>query len=112
MACIDFGQGAIRPLIPLVEEVQPDLRERLIHCDEFSVTRISGLRPFKVGHPALPRVLMCLAGSGQLRHAGQRYPVGKGEVLLLPAAVGECSCEPHGMLHMLEIAPPDPSVTS
>jgi len=112
MACIDFGQGVIRPLSPLVEETQPNLRERLIHCDEFSVTRITGSRPFKVGHHALPRVLVCLAGSGQLLHAGETYPVGKGEVLLLPAAVGECSCEPHGVLHMLEIAPPDPSAAS
>jgi mannose-6-phosphate isomerase len=112
MACIDFAQGSIRPLTPLVEATQPDLRERLIHCDEFSVTRISGVRPFTVGHMALPRVLVCLAGSGQLLHAGESYPVGKGEVLLLPAAVGECSCEPQGVLQMLEIAPPEPSGTS
>ena len=112
MACVNFGQGAIRPLISQVEEAQPDLREKLIHCDQFSVTRISGLQPFTVGHVALPRVLVCLAGRGQLIHAGESYPVGKGEVLLLPAAVGECSCEPHGALHMLEIAPPDPSVIS
>ena len=112
MACIDFGQGSIRPLIPLVEDTQPVLREKLIHCAEFSVTRIRGARPFTVGHVALPRVLVCLAGSGQLLHAGESYSVGKGEVLLLPAAVGECSCEPQGDLHMLEIAPADPSVTS
>jgi mannose-6-phosphate isomerase len=112
MACIDFAQGSIRPLTPLVEAAQPDLRERIIHCDEFSVTRISGLRPFAVGHVARPRVLVCLAGSGQLLHAGESYPVGKGEVLLLPAAVGECSCEPQGFLQMLEIAPPEPSGTS
>jgi len=58
MACIDFAQGSIRPLTPLVEATQPDLRERLIHCDEFSVTRISGVRPFTVGHMAL-RVFWC-----------------------------------------------------
>jgi len=111
MACIDFGQGAIRPLIPLVEDRGSDLREKLIHCDQFDVTCISGRRPFTVGHVALPRVLVCLAGSGQLLHAGESYPVGKGEVLLLPAAVGECSCEPQGFLKMLDIAPPDPFQT-
>jgi mannose-6-phosphate isomerase len=112
MACIDFGQGAIQPLIPLVESTQPNLREKLIHCDQFDVTRISGHRPFTVGRVALPRVLVCLAGSGQLLHAGETYPVGKGDVLLLPASVGECSCQPQGILHMLEIALPDSLVTS
>ena len=107
MACIDFGQGAVRPLIPRVEATEPDFREKLIHCEQFDVTRISGHRPFSVGRVALPRVLVCLDGSGRLVHEGEAYPVGKGDVLLLPAAVGACSCEPQGLLHMLEIGLPD-----
>ena len=112
LACVDYGQGEIQPLIPLVESTLPNLEERIIRCDQFVVTRVIGQRPFKVGQVALPRVLVCLEGSAQLLHAGEVYPVGKGEVLLLPAAVGECSCEPQGILHLLEIALPRAAPTS
>ena len=109
MACIDFEQGAIRPLTPLVEATQPVLREKLVHCAQFSMTRISGHLSFIVGAAALPRVLVCLAGSGQLEHAGRNYTFGRGDVLLLPAVVGECSCRPHRILSVLEISLPEPS---
>lgn len=111
MACVDFDQGTIKPTTPLVECTLPILKEQIIDCDQFVVTRVTGRQPFKVGHLALPRVLVCLEGSGQLRHAGEVYPVRKGDVLLLPAAVGECSCEPREPLHMLEIALPESSHT-
>jgi mannose-6-phosphate isomerase len=108
MACINFEQGAIGPLSPLVEETQPVRREKLVHCDQFSMTRISGQLPFIVGAAALPRVLVCLAGRGQLEHAGRNYAFGRGDVLLLPAVVGECSCRPQGVLSVLEISLPEP----
>jgi mannose-6-phosphate isomerase len=107
MACIDLEQGAIRPLTPRVEATQPVLREKLVHCAQFSMTRLSGQLPFRVGAAALPRVLMCLAGRGQLEHAGRNYTFGRGEVLLLPAVVGECSCRPLGVLSVLEISLPE-----
>ena len=49
MACIDFKQGAIRPVTPVVEETQPVLREKLIQCDHFGMTRITAEVPFVVG---------------------------------------------------------------
>jgi mannose-6-phosphate isomerase len=107
MACIDFEQGAIGPLTPRVEATQPVLREKLVYCDQFSMTRISGQLPFIVGAAALPRVLLCLAGSGQLEHAAGNYAFGRGDVLLLPAVVGECSCRPHGVSSVLEISLPE-----
>ena len=107
MACIDFEQGAIRPLTPLVEATQPVLREKLVHCAQFSMTRISGQLSFMVGAASLPRVLMCLAGTGQLEHAGRNYTLSRGDVLLLPAEVGECSCRPQGVLSVLEISLPE-----
>jgi mannose-6-phosphate isomerase len=112
LACIDFGQGAVQPLIPLVEGTHPNLKEQLLHCDQFGVTRITGHRSFMVGHVALPLVLVCLAGRGQLVHEGETYAVGKGDVLLLPASVGECLCEPHGVLTLLEISLPEGSPSS
>src|SRR5581483_4393632 len=56
MACIDFGQGPVGPVTPLVQETKPVLRERLVQSIHFGITRICGQLPFIVGAEWLPRV--------------------------------------------------------
>jgi mannose-6-phosphate isomerase len=107
IACIDFKQSAIRPVIPLKEETQPVLRESLVQCDHFGVTRLTGDHSFVVGKAGMPRTLVCLEGDGQLQHAGTNYAFGKGDLLLLSAEVGACSCRPHGLTSVLEISLPE-----
>jgi mannose-6-phosphate isomerase len=107
MACLDFGQGPVLPLVPRVEKTAPVLREDLIRCQQFGITRISGRVPFIVGCASLPRVLACLAGAGQVEYAGRSYPLDRGQVLLLPAVAGECLCRPQGAMSILEISPPE-----
>ena len=106
MACIDFEQGAIGPIAPLAQATQP-VRETLVQCDHFGMTRISGQLSFTVGAAQIPRVLVCLAGDGVLEYAGADYVFGKGDVLLLPAVAGECSCRPRGVVSVLEISLPE-----
>jgi mannose-6-phosphate isomerase len=103
LSCIDFEQGAVTPLIPRALERRPVFREKLIHCDQFAVTRNSGRLPFVVGKAAMPRVLLGLAGRAELEYAGQSYAICTGQVLLLPAVVGECLCRPDGAVSLLEI---------
>jgi hypothetical protein len=62
---------------------------------------------FVVGETGIPRALVCLAGNGQLEHAGINYSFGKGHLLLLSAELGACSCRPHGVAGLLEIALPE-----
>ncbi|MGA8096008.1 MAG: type I phosphomannose isomerase catalytic subunit [Steroidobacteraceae bacterium] len=112
MACIDFAQGAIEATTPRVQETQPVLRESLIDCDQFRVVRISGRLPFVLGAAQLPRVLVCLAGRARLEDAGEGYDFGKGDVLLLPAAVESCSCRPHDLVTLLEVSLPERFVRS
>jgi mannose-6-phosphate isomerase len=112
MACIDFGQGAVTPLIPRMIERRPVLREKLINCDQFAATRTSGREPFMVGKVETPRVLVCLAGRGHLDYAGQTYAFGIGQVLLSPAVVGESLCRPDGAISVLEISLPEQSLVS
>ncbi len=107
MACIDFAQGAIGPVMPVVEEVNPMLRERLVLCEHFGLWRLRGESPFTVGTAETPRVLVCVAGDGQLEQEGTNYAVGKGDVLLLPAVVGACLCRPHGAITLLDISLPE-----
>jgi mannose-6-phosphate isomerase len=107
MACIDFEQGAVSPVVPVVEEVKPVLRERLFDCEHFELWRLHGESTFTVGGVGAPRVLVCIAGDGQLEHDGANYAVGKGDVLLLPAMVGACLCRPRGAISLLEISLPE-----
>ena len=107
IACIDFEQVAIGPVAPVVEEAAPVRRERLFHCEHFSVWRHTGQSPFTVGAAGTPRVLVCIAGEGELEHSGTNYPVGRGDVVLLPAEVGACSYRPRTPVTLLEVALPE-----
>jgi mannose-6-phosphate isomerase len=86
---------------------QPVLRERLFDCEHFKLWSCRGEKLFTVGAPEKPRVLVCIAGAGQLVHDGAIYDVSKGDVMLLPAVVGVCSYQPRGEVSLLEIALPE-----
>ena len=107
IACIDFQQVAIGPVAPLVEAVAPTRRERLFHCEHFSVWRHTGHFAFMVGAVGTPRVLVCIVGEGELEHGRINYPVGRGDVVFLPAEVGACAFRPRGEMSLLEVALPD-----
>ncbi len=111
IACIDFAQGAIAPVAPVVEKVKPVLRERIFSCEHFLLWRLRGESPFTVGAAGIPRVLVCLAGDGQLEHDGINHAVGKGDVLLLPAVVGACAFQPRRAVSLLEISLPERNIT-
>ena len=106
LACIDFDQKAIGPVVPFVETESPALRERLIACEHFGLWRLCGDSPFIVGKAEAPRVLVCVSGGGHLEHDGSQYACGKGDVFLLPAAVGACVCHPTSTMTMLELSLP------
>jgi mannose-6-phosphate isomerase class I len=89
-----------------VETTVPVQRERLFDCDAFQLWRLVGKDPFPVGESAEPRVLACIEGSGQIVHNGNPYAVGRGDVWLLPAKVGECTFQPSGEVTLSEIAIP------
>jgi mannose-6-phosphate isomerase len=106
LACIDFLQGAVAPVVPVVEHLEPALRERLFDCEHFKLWRLVADSPFEVGIAGVARVLVCIAGQGQVKHNGTDYPFRTGDVLLLAAEVGACFCYPHGDVELLEISPP------
>lgn len=102
LACIDFTEGPVSPAMPSVVDVKPVLRERLVHCDYFILERLQAESPFKVGKADTPKVLVCIAGEGQLEYKGDLYKISKGDVMLLPAIVGECTCHPNASITLLE----------
>jgi mannose-6-phosphate isomerase len=105
--CIDFKQAPIGLAPSLLELASPILRARLIHCEHFSVWRHRGRMPFTVGAADKPRVLVCIDGDGEMEYRGINYHVGRGDVVLLPAEVGACSCQPGNMVNLLEVGLPE-----
>jgi mannose-6-phosphate isomerase len=107
LSAIDVAQGAVAPVAPVVEETKPVERERLFDCDHFRLWRLRGQSPFAVGAAGAPRVLVCIEGTGRVEHGGETYAAAKGDVLLLPAAVGVCAFRPSGAVTLLEVALPE-----
>ena len=107
LVCVDFGQGAIQPVVPIVEKMQTVTWEQLVDCSHFQLRRLQSTAPFLVGTPDAPRVLVCIDGVGHIEHASSIFMMEKGAVILLPAAVGVCRFRPEGSVTLLEIAVPD-----
>jgi len=106
IACIDFAQGALGPVVPVVEATTPTARERLFDCEHFRLWRIHAKSPFTVGAMGAPRLLVCTDGAGQVEHGGGSYALDRGDVMILPAVVGACVFRPGASVDLLEIALP------
>jgi mannose-6-phosphate isomerase len=107
LECVDFAQRAGGLVAPVAEATASIEREWLFHGEHFWLSRLNGDTPFAVGKPGVPRVLVCIAGTGQLEHGGVIYAVRKGEVFLLPTVTGECTFRPCGSVNVLEIEIPE-----
>jgi mannose-6-phosphate isomerase len=105
-AAINFEESDAGLVLAVEETVSPVERKRLFDCQYFSLWTLRGCEEFTVGVEEMPRVLVCTAGAGQIEHGGIIYPVGKGDVWLLPAVLGESKFRPSGLVELLEIAIP------
>lgn len=106
IASIDFSQGAVSPVIPIVEDTNPVFTERLFLCEFFALCRHVCESQFIIGEEGMPRVLVCIEGEGELDYNGLKYPISIGNVILLPAAVGACVFNPTTAVNILEISLP------
>lgn len=109
--CIDFAQVAVGPVLPELESVVPVMRERIFDSEHFCLWRLHGESSFTVGTVEMLRVLVCIEGSGHVEYNGANYDINKGDVMILPAVVGECDLMPHGVVSILEIGLPS-SITN
>jgi mannose-6-phosphate isomerase len=107
IACIDFTQTTIGPVKPITENDGPELRENIFDNEHFILWRLTGTTPFMVGKEAMPRILVCIEGEGELESNYDLFSLAKGEVMLLPAVSGACPFVPKGKVVLLEIALPE-----
>ncbi len=106
IACIDFTKIDIGPVKPGIKTVKPVLNEMLVNDEHFKMRRFTSETTFMVGKEAMPRVLVCVDGEGELESNNDFYPLKKGEVMLIPAVAGACPFVPKGKVVLLEIALP------
>ncbi len=107
LACADFARGPCPPVQPKSAMNEGVYQEGLVDCRYFSLQRRTSRVSFRVGLPGRCRVVVCIAGSGELESRGQRYPISRGDAILLPAEVGQCLCLPNGEIAVLECGLPE-----
>jgi mannose-6-phosphate isomerase len=107
MACVDFGQGEISPVTPVLDRSGSPRRELYFDTSHFQMWRLLAEAPFTVGVDEEPRILVCLAGEGSVQHGGGAVAMVRGAVILLPACLGPCRFRPAGAVTLLEIAIPE-----
>jgi mannose-6-phosphate isomerase len=107
LACVDYTECRGGLVAPIVEATSPVQRERLFQCDQFLLSRVCAESSFAVGAPGVPRVLVCVDGTGQIEHGTVNYQIDKGDVFLLPADLGTCTFQPQGQATVLEIEIPE-----
>src|SRR5580658_6017411 len=96
LGSIDFLEGPAGPIAPVVEAAAPVRRSRLFQCEHFWLWRVRAQSPFAVGAVGEPRVLVCIEGTGQVEYGRAICAVAKGDVVLLPAVLGQCTFQPRG----------------
>lgn len=104
LASVSFPQGPIAPW--RVRNAQAsELREQIVICEHFELWRIRSEEEYSVGSASTPHVLVCVSGAGSVSHGGTGYPFSKGDVVLLPPALGACTCIAKGAV-VLDISVP------
>ena len=103
---IDFAAGPVDPIAPEVIAIPGGLRERLTCCRYFELERLRLSGPAEVGVRDRFTILMGLGGRVEVHHRGAAYPLGYGETLLLPAALGPLNVVPKGGATILTCSVP------
>ena len=107
LASIDFANCNGGLVTPDVVSTTPVDRETLFECRHFLLWRLRGESPFSVGAAEMPRLIVCIEGSGWIEGGGITYGIEKGDVWILPAVVGPCEFHPNNAVTLLEIALPE-----
>lgn len=106
IACIDFDQVEIGPVTPVESQEIPNA-QKLFDDTHFKLWRITSKSEFAVGILDEPAILVCIEGEGKMKYKEIEYSISKGEVMLLPAIIGQLSLYPNQEISLLQIAIPD-----
>lgn len=103
--CIDFNQVDIGPVTPTKDSSVKNA-EKLFDNEHFKLLRIKSKSLFTVGFLDEPAILVCLDGEGTMNYNEKKYIIRQGEVMLLPAIIGQLELKPENEITLLQIAIP------
>ncbi len=105
MKSINFDQVEIGPVIP---QKDPSIlnAEKVFDDEHFILWRIINESKFTVGLKDEPTILVCLDGTGTMNYENRDFKIDKGEVMILPAIIGQLDLIPNGQITILQIAMP------
>lgn len=106
LSCVDYRQGPCRPARPTVEVRGRPRLVPLAECAYFTLGRWEAGRSFVTGAVGECRVLAGVDGRAVIRHRGAEYPIGLGDVWLLPAETGPVEVVPSEPASILECGIP------
>jgi mannose-6-phosphate isomerase len=106
IACIDFNITNVSPVKPIIENSGPVKREQYFNDEHFTLDCIRTVLKFDIATKNEPRILICTHGVAQVEHEKTKYPVKKGDVMLLPASVASVTVLPQGEITLLEASIP------
>jgi mannose-6-phosphate isomerase len=106
LACVDYRHGPCRPARPTVEVRGRARLVPLAECAYFTLGRWEASRSFTSGAAGECRVLAGVDGRAVIRHRGREYPIGLGDVWLLPAETGPVEIVPSEPVTLLECGIP------
>lgn len=101
LAVIDFDYGPVKPQTPQPTE-RPHV-ERLVACDKFVLDRWRFAAPQDAGGDNRCHILAVLEGQVDVAGDPAGTPLGKGDVLLLPAELGATEFAPRSASVLLDI---------
>jgi len=108
MECIEF-QTPSPPSIQEPSQVAGSEATRLVRCDSFVIDQAQADTGSEWGIPGgKPIVWMVLEGNGEIRHSSLDKPMlfGKGDVILLPAAMTDVRIKAESSIKYLEVTVP------
>ncbi|MEZ6129501.1 MAG: type I phosphomannose isomerase catalytic subunit [Planctomycetaceae bacterium] len=106
LACINFDQGPVDPVVPVPLSYDGHTFEELVRCDYFVIRRHDCVDAFALKLDDRFRILMLLDGEATLRtHAGN-VSLKTGNTALLPASITAATVDPSGRITLLEILHP------
>ncbi len=104
--CTDFKCGPVWPVTPIPLCDPTHVFEELIRCPYFVVRRHRALERFEISMSDQFRILMFLAGRGEVRTSGGAVSAGIGTTVLIPAESDRVVITPVDRVQVLEVLCP------
>jgi len=107
LAVSNFASGPCHAQAPIALDHPHAKLEQLVSCPYFTLRRWTSSKPFRVGSPGECRILVVLDADArtEIEWNDDVDILATGDVLLLPAELGEFSVVPAGSVTLLECVP-------